>query len=141
MSDIKEIAVLDIETSGLNPNLFKILEIGVVKLNLETGITEQLMNYVCHEDGITLAEINNAWIIQNSTLTAEQIKYSVNFKRLILPIQTICNTYPVTAFNSKFDFGFLESRGIKIPNKFPDPMLILEDIMKLPHKSKKSREI
>lgn len=137
IKNVKEIVVVDIETTGLYVDVNKIVEIGLVKLNLETGERTQLMNYVCHEDGITKLEIENSWIFNNTDLNVEQIQYSINLKRLIPTIQRIFDKYPATAFNSKFDFGFLENRGLNIPNKYHDPMLILEKVMKLPQKNKK----
>jgi DNA polymerase-3 subunit epsilon len=39
-----------------------------------------------------------------------------------------------TAFNRKFDFDFLQSRGIQIPQKLPCPMLLATNVCKLPGK-------
>ena len=40
----KEIIVLDIETTGLEPKEDLILELGMVKLNLETGEISELFD-------------------------------------------------------------------------------------------------
>lgn len=134
---MSEIVVVDIETTGLYNNVHKIVEIGLVKLNLETGEKTQLMDYVCHEDGITKLKIEESWIFKNTNLSIEQIHYSINLKRLIPTIQKIFDKYPATPINSKFDFGFLEARGLNIPNKYHDSMLVLQEVMKLPQKYKK----
>ncbi len=56
-------------------------------------------------------------------------------------IQKILDSYPdgITAFNNRFDFGFLEANGIDIKYKLSCPMLLLTPIMKLPSKYSKPK--
>lgn len=129
---MNEILVLDIETTGFNTKIDYIVEVGIVKLNLDTGDIQPILNYVVHEDGITEEAIAKSWIVNNSSLTVEQVKYSVNFKRIKDIIQKLADRYPCTAFNRKFDFSFLESRGLTFNQKYPCPMLGLTPIIKLP---------
>ena len=126
-----EIVVIDLETTGTTPTTGKIVEVGIVLLDTLMETKTILMDYVVHEDGITEKEVRDSWIIKNSTLTVAQIQHSVNFRALIPTIRRICEKYPVTAFNKKFDLGFLNSRGINTPNEFECPMLKLTPIMKL----------
>ncbi len=43
------VCVVDVETSGLNPNYDLIFEIGMVELNLSTGVTKILFEAVVKE--------------------------------------------------------------------------------------------
>ena len=54
---IKEILVIDIETGKFNPSIDNrdpdnctICEIGIVNLNLDTGVVDTLFNKTCQED-------------------------------------------------------------------------------------------
>jgi len=126
-----KIAVIDIETTNFLNNDGKIVEVGIVELDLETGNKDILLNYVTHEDNITEIEIDNSWIIRNSDLTKNQIRYSINLRYILHIIQKIADTYKCTAFNRKFDIDFLTNRGITFNYLFPCPMLELTPIMKL----------
>lgn len=134
LNNMNEIAVIDIETTGFSHTSDYILEIGIIKLDLDTGNKTILMNYVCHETGITEEKIRRSWIISNSSLTIEQVRYSINLKYLLLNIQRIVKLYPTTAYNRRFDIEFLEARGIIFHGLHPCPMLELTPIMKLPAK-------
>jgi len=129
-----EIAVIDIETTGFSKEFDAIVEIGICTLDLETGEIKALMNFVTNEDGITKEKIANSWIIQNSNLTIDEIRYGVNIKYINKSLQHIFDNYECTAFNRNFDIGFFEMRGFKF-NKglYPCPMLELTPIMKLPN--------
>jgi len=131
---MSKILIIDIETTGFQNQGGKIVEVGIVELDLSNGNREIIFNEVCHESGITLEEVEKSWIVQNSDLTTKQIKYSGSLESKKPRIQTIINDYPIgaTAFNSAFDFGFLESRGIVFPKKFDCPMKLSTDICKLP---------
>lgn len=130
-----KIAVIDIETTDVSHQIGKIVEVGIVELDLTTGEVEPLLNFVTYEDGITKWMIENSWIINNSSLSVKQIRYGVNFERIKNTIQMICNTYKVTAFNKAFDFGYLRSRGVVIENELWCPMVELTDIIKCEHKN------
>jgi DNA polymerase-3 subunit epsilon len=130
-----KLAVIDIETTGFLEQNGKIVEIGIVELDLDNGNIEPLLHYVCYEDGITKEEIANSWIIKNSNLTAKQIRFGINLNILKSKIQTIANEYSITAFNRVFDISFLIAKlGIEFTNLYPCPMLELTPIMKLPGK-------
>ena len=69
----KEILVLDIETTGLRPNEDLILELGMVKLNLETGEVTPLFDAIFKDSKLT-AKHRNAWIFQNGFMTLEEVR-------------------------------------------------------------------
>lgn len=131
---MKKILVLDLETTGFLNENGKIVEIGIVELDLDTGDCKIIYNQVCHEKGITLEDVANSWIVQNSDLNIEQIKYSPSLDRIKPTVQKILDDYPLgaTAFNNAFDFGFMSSRGFVFPNKLDCPMKLSTDICKLP---------
>ncbi len=136
---MKKILIVDIETTGFLKKGGKIVEVGIVELNLEDGSKKILFDEVCHEDGITRFECDNSWIVENSTLTTEEIRTSKHLYNLGHSIQEIINDYPLgaTAFNNKFDFDFLKDRGFKFPRELDCPMLLSTDICKMPHKNGK----
>lgn len=128
-----KILIIDIETTGFLNSGGKIVEVGIVELDLTNGDKKVIFDYVCHEKGITADEINNSWIVKNSTLSLEQIKYSQNFEALKPKIQCIINDYPAgaTAFNNVFDFKYIESRGIIFKKKLDCPMKLAVDVCKI----------
>lgn len=130
-----KILIIDIETTNFLQKGGKIVEIGIVSIDLENGEKEILFDNACWEDGITLEEVQNSWIVQNSTLTLDKIRQSKNLKTIYDEIQNIINQYPAgaTAYNNDFDFGFMENRGFKFPKKLPCPMKLSTDICKIPH--------
>lgn len=137
-----KIAVVDIETASINPHIkFKlendiICEIGIVELDLDSGKTMNLFNQVCQEEKCCSPK---SWIFKNSNLTYLEIAESNQFGDIKDEIQSIFDKYPVTAWNQAYDFTRLEypSRGLKINNKFWDPMIVLTKLLKIPHPYRK----
>ena len=131
---MKKILILDIETTGFLQAGGKIVEVGIVELDLSNGEKKIVFDEVCHEKGITLEEVENSWIVKNSTLTVDMIRYSLPLYAIAPIIQKIINDYPTgaTAFNNTFDFGFLEDRGFTFPKKLPCPMKLSTSICKIP---------
>ena len=129
----KNILVLDIETSGLNPAVDKIFEIGVVSLDLETGNVIELFDSLIREDGLT-AKHRESWIFSNSDMKVEDIRNAPPASEVLPQVQMLLDLYPLgcTAFNRAFDIGFLESRGIKFKKLLPCPMMLSIDICKIP---------
>ena len=130
---MEKILILDIETTGFLQQGGKIVEIGIVELDLSNGNREIIFDSVCWENGLTEEEVDKSWIIQNSDLTKEQIRTSPNLNNIKPIIQGILNKYQfgATAFNNAFDFGFMENRGFIFPKKLPCPMKLSTDICKI----------
>lgn len=131
---MSKVLVLDLETTEFLEKGGKIVEIGIVELDLSNGEAKIIYNQVCHEKGITADDVANSWIIQNSDLNAELIKYSPSLDRIKPTVQRILDDYPLgaTAFNNAFDFGFMDSRGFVFPKKLPCPMKLSTHICKIP---------
>ena len=125
------VAVLDVETTGLIPLYDLIVEIGIVELNLLTGETQVLFDSVVREPKFG-EEHKNSWIFENSDLTFDEVKNAPSFDEIIPELQEIFNEYCVTAFNKSFDLGFLKARGINVPYELPCIMLAATNILKIP---------
>ena len=128
-----KIGVVDIESTGFLAQGGKIVEVGIVELDLETGETKVLFDAVMHETGITREEVEKSWIVNNSTLTVEDVRQSKNLEKYREELQSIFDKYKCTAFNKAFDFGFLRDRGFNITNEAPCPMIVATNICKLPN--------
>jgi DNA polymerase-3 subunit epsilon len=132
---MRKILIVDIETTGLVPSRDKIVEVGIVSLDVDKGEKKILFDHVMHERPIDRKEVEESWIVKNGYMTVEEIQHSKQFKDYSNDIQKIFfdETYlGCTAYNSRFDFGFLESRNIVIPRKLKCPMKLATDICKIP---------
>jgi len=134
---MSRILVIDLETTGFLQSGGKIIEVGIVGLNLETGAKKILFNELCHERPITRKEVEDSWIVKNSTITLEAIQKSKQLIHLKPTIQAILDKYPAgaTAYNNAFDFGFMEDRGFVFPKKLACPMKLSTDICKIQNKN------
>lgn len=132
-----KILVLDIETTGFLNQGGKIVEVGIVSLDLSNGQKEMIFDSLCHERPITRKEVEDSWIVKNGYITIEEIQQSVWLPKILPEIQKIIDSYPngATAFNRSFDFDFLKSRGVSFPKELPCPMLLSTDICKLPNQN------
>jgi len=134
---MSRILVIDLETTGFLQSGGKIIEVGIVGLNLETGAKKILFNELCHERPITRKEVEDSWIVKNSTITLEAIQKSKQLIHLKPTIQAVLDKYPAgaTAYNNAFDFGFMEDRGFIFPKKLACPMKLSTDICKIPNRN------
>jgi len=132
-----KILVLDIETTGFLNQGGKIVEVGIVSLDLSNGQKEIVFDSLCHERPITREHVESSWIVQNGYISSDEIRHSIQLSNILPKIQCLVDEYPLggTAFNRSFDFDFLESRGVKFPKKLPCPMLLSTDICKLPNRN------
>ncbi len=124
---INKIIIIDIETTGFNPGNDLITEIGIVELNLETGEINPIYEELVKEEGFNESH-ENSWIFQNSDLKHVDVMKAEPLDKERL--QIIFDRYPATAYNKKFDFDFLRSRGLEI-KELPCPMLICIQICKI----------
>lgn len=131
-----KILVLDIETTDFSPKKGKIVEIGIVSLDLLDGNIETLFDELIKEDGLTITELADSWIIANSDMKIEDVWAAKNLQHYFDQIQKIINDHPIgaTAFNNKFDFSFMDVRGFIFPAKLRCPMKLSTDICKIPGK-------
>ncbi|WP_320168188.1 WG repeat-containing protein [Mangrovibacterium marinum] len=129
------ILVVDIETTGFLEEGGKIVEIGIVKLDLDSGEIYPAYNSLIKEPGFDDSHRKEpfGWIFRNSDLTFDEVMDAPTLESQREMIQFLFDKYPATAYNKDFDFSFLRDREFSI-NDLPCPMIILTDIMKLPSK-------
>lgn len=128
------IGIIDIETTGFLNSGGKIVEVGIAGLDLKNGQVVKLFHSLCRESGMT-GKDRNAWIFQNSDLLVEDVREAPDLCTIADEIQSVIDKCSgVTAYNRKFDFDFLEDRGIIIDNGIACPMLLATDVVKAPHK-------
>jgi hypothetical protein len=127
------ILVVDIETTGLLDQGGKIVEIGIVKLDLENGKIVPAFDSLIKEPGFDLNHTEEpfGWIFKNSSITYEEVLFSPSLESKRDIIQGLFDEYPATAYNKEFDFGFLKDRGFDI-NELPCPMLTATPLINLP---------
>ena len=77
---MRKILIIDIETTGFLNKGGRIVEVGIVELDLDNGEKKILFDEVCWEKGITKEECDSSWIVENSTLTTEDIRASKSLK-------------------------------------------------------------
>jgi DNA polymerase-3 subunit epsilon len=128
MENSNEIVVVDIETTGFLQQQGLIVEIGMVKLDLNSGRRTIIYDELVREDGFDETH-QNAWIFQNSDLCFRDVLKAnpLDYNRL----QELFDQYPATAYNKRFDFDFLSDRGIRI-NELDCPMKLSTPLCKLP---------
>ena len=128
------IIVVDIETTGFLNKGGKIVEIGIVKLNLLTGEITPAFNSLVKEEGFGPHHTQGAfgWIFNNSDLTYEEVEAAPSLESQRAEIQALFSEYHATAFNKAFDFDFLRDRGFTITD-LPCPMKVATPICKLPN--------
>jgi DNA polymerase III alpha subunit (gram-positive type) len=129
---IKEILVLDIETTGLQTNEDLILELGMVKLDLETGEITTLFDAVFKDERLT-ARHREAWIFQNGFMTIDEIRNAKPITDYKEEIQSIMNEFlgRITAWNRDFDSAFLERAGFLLGQAIDCPMKKSVDYFKI----------
>ena len=131
-----KILIVDLETTGFQNDNGKIVEIGLVVLDLETGNKTVLLDVTCREAGMT-ANDRSAWIFKNSSLTVESVRNAQDLSEIAPLVQRLIDLYPdgITAYNRNFDINFLQSRGFTFPKLLPCPMILCTSICKIPQKN------
>ncbi|MFW9897062.1 MAG: exonuclease domain-containing protein [Candidatus Thorarchaeota archaeon] len=125
-----KIAIIDIETTDLKPENGLIIEIGIVELDLRTGEMKILFDSTVKE--LPFGNIHrNAWIFYNSDLNFEEVENDPSLDQFNVEIQDIFDRYSLTAYNTYFDFGFMESRGFVIKKDIPDIMTVAKEACKI----------
>jgi DNA polymerase-3 subunit epsilon len=112
------IGIVDIETTGFLNQGGKIVEVGIVELDITNRAKRVLFDSVVQEDG--MSELHTihpmGWIFQNSDLTYDEVVKAPSLEDVKEEIQGVFDSFftGITAFNKAFDFGFLKSRGFRI---------------------------
>ena len=127
-----EIIVLDIETTGLNPNIDFILELGMVTLNLDNGQITEVFDHVFKDPKLT-AKHRKAWIFENGFMELDEIRNAEPISAYMNEIQSIMNPFKgrITAWNRDFDSAFLEKNGFDLGQEMICPMKTSVDYFKI----------
>ncbi|MBL4746675.1 MAG: 3'-5' exonuclease [Flavobacteriaceae bacterium] len=120
-----KIIVLDIETTGLKPRFDEIVELGMVSLDLETGEITTLFNQLFCPEKVTDLKIQNSWIVSNGFIEMDAISNAKPLSDYKHEINAILAPYKgkVTAWNRKFDAGFLKAAGFDLGTDLICPMI------------------
>jgi len=128
-----KILVLDLETTGFVPPKAKVVEIGIVELDLITGEKKILLDRLINPN-LSREELVNSWIVKNGYISVEDILNADPYNlELQDKIQDIFDKYLLgtTAFNNDFDFRFMDYWGFAY-RKLPCPMKLATPICQLP---------
>jgi DNA polymerase-3 subunit epsilon len=108
-----KLAIVDIETTGfVREKNNSIVEIAIVLCDTETRKTEILFNNIVRES--TLSDYHRrSWIFDHSDLKFSDVERAQDINTYRAEIQAILNKYKVTAYNKRFDMGWLASLGFK----------------------------
>lgn len=133
----KKILILDIETTGFLKSNGKIVEIGIVSLNIENGEITPIFNEIIKEPHYNVYKSANSWIFNNSTLTPSAVSAGKSLESVRVELQRLFNSdeyLGITAYNKVFDFGFLQDRQFTFKNILDCPMILCTKICQIPHK-------
>ena len=127
--------IIDIETTGLNPDIDMICEIGVVRLDTVTGVKKDVYEKIVNDKFRLLSVSRDSWIFNNSSLTYDDVCNASSIQECSYELQSILKSKTCkTAYNWKFDFGFLKKMGFHIRNDWcVDVMDIMTPVLMLPH--------
>lgn len=127
-----KILVIDIETTGFKPGIDEIVELGATSLDTETGELQKVFDQRCYSDELSIKDLANSWIGQNSDILHRFISSATPIEIALEDFQKALNWHKdgITAFNSDFDFKHLEANGIKIQEKLPCLMKASLDVVK-----------
>ena len=119
-----KLAIIDIETTGfVREKNNSIVELAIVLCDTETRKTEILFNNIVRES--TLSEYHKrSWIFDHSDLKFRDVECAQDINTYRAEIQAILNKYKVTAYNKRFDMGWLASLGFK----FKENLLVTHPI-------------
>ena len=127
-----DIIVLDIETTGLNPRVDLILELGMVILNLDTGQIIEVFDKVFKDPKLT-AKHRKAWIFENGFMEIDEVRNAEPISTYMDKIQSIMEPFKgrITAWNREFDSAFLYNYGFDLGPDMICPMKTSVDYFKI----------
>jgi DNA polymerase-3 subunit alpha (Gram-positive type) len=115
--NIPEIVALDIETTGLNPQIDRIIEIALLKFK-NSQIVEKFVQLVN-------PEIEKFHSI--SGIKSEDVKYAPKFKEIVKDIYDFIKGKIILCHNANFDIPFLKKEFER--NNYPFPQIEIIDTL------------
>ncbi len=121
--------VFDVETTGLEPTVNEIIEIGAVKI-VNGKIKEQFQTLICPENEIP-EEITNL-----TTITNDMVKNAPSNNDAISDFYKFCENCSLVGYNVSFDFAFINNSakkaGLYFNNQTYDAMVMAKNKLYLP---------
>ena len=128
---MKDIAVIDIETTGLDFENDYVIEIAIVKVDLDNQNKEIIYNKLIKEEGFE-EKFKESWISDKGIINISEFNNAPYLDNVFNEIQDFFNDHYVTSYNKEFDLKFLRKRGFSFPKEFPCIMIISAIQMKIP---------
>ena len=136
------ILVVDIETTGWLNAGGKIVEIGIVELDINTGHSKVIYDELVLDPLLDPDKLKTSWICTSSYIDASEVLLKGRpMDKVFDEVQNLFNNSSkgITAFNSDFDFKFLKSYGFTLPKELGCLMKLSVDICKLPKTGKAAK--
>lgn len=151
--ETNKVLVIDIETTSRSPSTGHMIEIGMAVVDTNILCVEHIGGFLLTSPEITSEELENSWAWENSIGLADDIYKKVSLasygKSLTLDdfiklsyleslrffMQQTLDHFHTTAFNSGFDFKFLEAAGFEIPYKAPCIMRAAREVVQATDKN------
>lgn len=129
--------VIDIETTHFSKDKGHIVEVGIIRLDLGTGERTVVFDSIVWEPSCSMGEAQSSWFWENSDVKYRDFRGAMAWRDVFMRVLNIVCEDPdgVTAYNSPFDFGWLESRGLVFPRKLADPMKLCRPIVEAQDKN------
>lgn len=129
--------VIDIETTHFSKDKGHIVEVGIVGLDLGNGGRTVVFDNIVWEPSCSMGELERSWYWGNSDVKLKDIRGAMSWRDAFMQILKLICQDPdgVTAYNSSFDFGWMESRGIVFPCKLADSMKLCRPIVEATDKN------
>lgn len=109
----EQFVAIDLETTGLNPEVDEITEIGATRFDRD-GVSEQFQTFV--NPGRTIP----AEIQQLTGITDADVADAPRFERVVNELATFVGSRAVVGQNVKFDLNFLSRAGLDLPGPVYD---------------------
>ncbi len=108
---IRDYICLDVETTGLQAKLEKIIEIGAVKVR-DLKVVDQFQVM------INPGRVLEPRIIELTSITQEMVEEGEAITEVLPRFLEFCEDLPILGHNLLFDYGFLKRAAIDTGNKF-----------------------
>ena len=111
---IDDYCVLDLETTGLEPDFCKIIEVGILKIN--SGKVVEEYNTLINPD-----EIIDPYITELTGITNDMVKDAPRIEDVVDNISDFLSDNLIVGHNTSFDLKFLK-RYMTITNEYTDTL-------------------
>lgn len=100
--------VIDTETTGLNPNADRIIELACIEL-VDRKLTGKTFHSYVHPQGMPIS----AGAFKAHGIRSEHLESAPTFSTLSLRLVEFIGSAPIVAHNAPFDMGFLQAEFVR----------------------------